>query len=108
VARRTSGRRAAGDDGDDDEDPPLEVDLHGLRPKDALAAVLRAVHQARVQRRDSLRVVTGRGASNGTGAAVLRTQVEEWTRSADARARGVVGFERTSKGGALVLTLAKS
>jgi len=105
VARRTSGRRAADED---DDDPPLEIDLHGLRPSDALAAVLRAVHRARVQRRDSLRVVTGRGASNGTGAAVLRTQVEKWTQSADARARGVIGFERASKGGVLVLALAKS
>lgn len=108
MARRSGGRGGrAGDDGDvEAEDDLPRVDLHGLRPSEALAAVGRAVHAARVRGATALVVVTGRGASNGTGTPVLRERVEEWTRSSEARTRGVKGFERIARGGALRLALA--
>lgn len=108
MARRSGGRggRAGDEDGDvDAEDEVPRVDLHGLRPSEALAAVGRAVHAARVRGATALVVVTGRGASNGTGTPVLRERVEEWTRSSEARTRGVKGFERIARGGALRLAL---
>lgn len=81
------------------------IDLHGRRSDEALHLVELAVHRARVRGHTQVRVVTGRGWGNQRHEPVLRTRIEEWTRSADARARGVLGFERTDRDGALLLRL---
>ncbi|MEZ5977947.1 MAG: Smr/MutS family protein [Planctomycetota bacterium] len=79
------------------------VDLHGLRPSDALAKLARAIHAARVRGATEIVAITGRGASNTTGEPVLRTKVERWSEGDEARRLGVRGYERESKGGALRL-----
>lgn len=94
-------------DGDPDGDAPTveSIDLHGRRSDDARHQVELAVHRARVRGATELVVITGRGWGNAASEPVLRTRIEEWTRGADARARGVLGFERAHKGGALRLRL---
>ncbi len=47
------------DDGDPDDDDP-EIDLHGLRPDDALRRVAQELHACRVKHRERLKVITGR------------------------------------------------
>lgn len=113
AAGRRGRRRARGfgqDDGEFEEEregPEVEsIDLHGLRSDEALHRVELAVHRARVRGATALHVITGRGWGNREQEPVLRTRIEEWTRGRDARARGVRGFVRTDRDGALVLELA--
>ena len=49
------------DSSDPDEAPPHEVDLHGLRPEDALRRAAREIHACRVRRIDRLKIITGKG-----------------------------------------------
>lgn len=102
--RRGRGRREDGDPFEEEDAGP-EIDLHGLRPEDALRRLELAVHTARVRGSDSLLVVTGRGWGNERNEPVLRTKVEQWTQTTGARERGVLGFERGEKGGAVRLRL---
>jgi DNA-nicking Smr family endonuclease len=108
-ARRGNDDYDGSDDGFDGDpgggEPGPEIDLHGLRPEEALRRLALAVHTARVRGCGALLVVTGRGWGNERNEPVLRTKVEHWTRTPDARERGVLGFERSQKGGALRLRL---
>ena len=83
----------------------LEVDLHGLRPDQALRRVRQALHTARVRGDGGLRIVTGRGWGNLRQEPILRRRVESWLRGPEGRAAGVVGIEVTSRGGALDVRL---
>lgn len=85
--------------------PPRRVDLHGLRPDDALRRLERELHAARVRGAQWLEVITGAGHGNRRGEPVLRTRVEAWLGSEAARARGVRGFRRVARGGALEVRL---
>ena len=64
-----------------------------------------ALHGARVRGARGLLVITGRGIGTRDGKPVLRTHVEDWLRSPEARALGIRGHRRVSKGGALEVTL---
>lgn len=90
---------------DEEADEELEVDLHGLRPEKALERLGRELHAARVRRKDSLLVITGRGLGNGRGEPVLRGRVEAWLLGPEGRRLGVRSFERRAKGGALHVRL---
>jgi DNA-nicking Smr family endonuclease len=89
----------------DPERRPVEVDLHGLRPDQALRRVGQALHAARVRRSHFLLVITGRGIGNRQGVPVLRQAVEAWLRSAEARAQGVRDVRRSRDGGSLEVRL---
>ena len=83
------------------------VDLHGLRPDQALRRLAQELHAARVAGASELRVVTGRGWGNPTWQPVLRKRVEAWARGPEGRALGVRDVRVTAKGGALDLRLGR-
>ncbi len=83
-----------------DSSPP-SVDLHGLKPDQALRRLSQALHAARVRGARRLLVITGRGHGNATGKPVLRGRVEAWLRGPEGRAQGVRGLDRARGGGAL-------
>jgi DNA-nicking Smr family endonuclease len=88
-----------------DEDPPHEVDLHGLRPDDALRRVEREIHTCRVRRLDRLKIITGRGWGNLKQQPILRPKVERWLSGPVARRLGVLDFEVADDGGSLVVRI---
>jgi DNA-nicking Smr family endonuclease len=87
-----------------DEDPEV-IDLHGLRPDDALRRVAQGIHACRVRRRDRLRIITGRGWGNLRQQPVLRPKVEQWLAGPDGKRLGVLRFEIGRDGGSLIVTL---
>ncbi len=87
-------------------DPPdHEVDLHGLRPEQALRRLAQELHALRVSGATRIRIITGRGWGNLEQKPILRGHVETWLRGAEAARFRVVRFEVAAKGGALDLTL---
>jgi DNA-nicking Smr family endonuclease len=90
---------------DGDEDPPFEVDLHGLRPDDALRRVEREIHTCRVRRVDRLKIITGRGWGNLKQQPILRPKVERWLAGPEGRRLGVLEFEVADDGGSLVVRI---
>ncbi len=90
---------------DGDEDPPFEVDLHGLRPDDALRRVEREIHTCRVRRIDRLKIITGRGWGNLKQQPILRPKVERWLAGPEGRRLGVLEFEVADDGGSLVVRI---
>jgi DNA-nicking Smr family endonuclease len=94
---------------DDPEEPLVpEVDLHGKRPEEALRHLARELHAARHRRLRTVLVITGQGLGNALQKPILRGKVEEWLLGEHGRRLGVEGFERTSRGGALLVRLAGS
>lgn len=91
-----------------DFDPPLvpEVDLHGMRPEQALRHLARELHAARQRRLKEVLVITGRGFGNPLQQPILRGKVEQWLLGPEGRRLGVQSFERASRGGALRVQLA--
>jgi DNA-nicking Smr family endonuclease len=87
------------------EDPLPEVDLHGLRPDDALRRVAREIHASRVRRMDRLKIITGRGWGNLRQEPILRPKVERWLLGPEGRRAGVIGFEVADDGGSLVVEI---
>lgn len=91
---------------DDDSRKPLpEVDLHRLSWSEAGRVLRRELHAARVRGEAGLVAITGLGFGNATQEPVLRTQVEHWLASDEARHLGVLGFRRVHRGGALEIKL---
>jgi DNA-nicking Smr family endonuclease len=88
-----------------DPEPDWEVDLHRLSPEMALRKLAQELHACRMRRMQSLLVITGRGWGNREQKPVLRPKVEAWLRGDEGRRLGVVGFETTSRGGALLVRL---
>ena len=82
-----------------------EVDLHDLRPEEALRRLAQALHTARVRGRGRLKVITGRGLGNREGKPILRGKVEAWLRGPEGRRAGVRAVRQVARGGALVLEL---
>ncbi|MBK7643068.1 MAG: Smr/MutS family protein [Planctomycetes bacterium] len=101
-------RHSRNPDEEDPEEPPPEVDLHGRRPEDALRHLARELHGARLRRIGEVLVITGQGFGNALHKPILRGMVEKWLLGPDGARLGVVGFERTSRGGALLVRLAGS
>jgi len=89
----------------DPSEPDLEVDLHGLRPEEAMRRLSQGLHAARVRRARRIVVVTGRGMGNAKQQPILRGRVEAWLKGPEGRRAGVQGFERTARGGALLVRL---
>lgn len=77
------------------------VDLHGLRPEQALRRLEQFLHGARVRGSPRLLVITGRGLGNREGKAVLRERVVAWLRGPEGRRYDVIDVQLASKGGAL-------
>ena len=90
---------------DADEDPPVEIDLHGLRPDEALRRVEREIHTCRVRRVERLKIITGRGWGNLKQQPILRTKVERWLAGPEGRRLGVLEFEVADDGGSLVVRI---
>jgi DNA-nicking Smr family endonuclease len=91
--------------GEPAEDPPAQVDLHGLRPEEALRRVSQEIHACRVRRMDRLKIITGKGWGNLRQQPILRPKVEQWLRGPEGRRLGVLGFEVADDGGSLVVEL---
>ena len=89
----------------DREDPSAKVDLHGLRPEEALRRLSQALHAARVRGVETLTAVTGRGWGNREQKPVLRAKVEAWLNGPEGRRAGVRSHRRTASGGALEVRL---
>jgi len=91
------------------EEPPgedlEEIDLHGLRPEDALRRVAQGIHACRVRRMDRLKIITGRGWGNLKQQPILRPKVEQWLAGPEGKRMGVLGFEVADEGGSLVVDL---
>lgn len=81
------------------------VDLHGLRPDQALRRLEQALHALRVRGERRIRVVTGRGWGNLEQRPVLRPRVEAWLNGPEGRRWGVSAVRVASKGGALDVDL---
>ena len=96
------------EEGWEEEEPPPELDLHGLRPEQALRRLAQELHAARQRRLDRLLVITGQGLGNALQKPILRGKVEAWLSGPEGVRHGVVGYERTSRGGALLVRLAGS
>ncbi|MEW6073676.1 MAG: Smr/MutS family protein [Planctomycetota bacterium] len=85
---------------------PPSVDLHGLPPAQAMRRLAQALHAARVQGREEILVITGRGWGNREQKPILRRQVGEWLRGPEGSRLGVTSVRVTSRGGALAVRLA--
>lgn len=83
------------------------VDLHGLRPEQALRRLSQALHSARVSGASELSIITGRGWGNHAQEPVLRRKVEAYLRGPEARGFGVQSFQVESQGGSLRASLRK-
>lgn len=82
-----------------------EIDLHGLRPEDALRRVAQGIHACRVRRMDRLKIITGRGWGNLRQQPILRPKVEQWLAGPEGARLGVLRFEVADEGGSLVVLL---
>lgn len=104
-ARRAS-RRPQGAPGEAPRapEPGASVDLHNLRPEEALRALERALHTARVRGAPTLTVITGRGLGNARQEPVLRGRVETWLGS-EGRRFGALDWRPIALGGALEVRL---
>lgn len=87
---------------------PVEIDLHGMPPEQALRRLSQGLHGCRQRRLPEALVITGQGRNNSTGRPVLRTRVEEWLAGDGGRRLGVRGFERDRHGGALLVQLGRA
>ena len=91
------------------EDPPEddleEIDLHGLRPEDALRRVAQGIHGCSVRRMNRLKIITGRGWGNLRQQPVLRPKVEQWLAGPEGIRMGVLRFDVADGGGSLVVEL---
>ena len=87
------------------EEPPPEIDLHGMRPADALKRLGLELHACRARRLARVLVIAGRGWGNRLQQPVLRPMVESWLLGPEGRRHGVLRFEVQGKGGALLVSL---
>ncbi|MCE9596308.1 MAG: Smr/MutS family protein [Planctomycetes bacterium] len=85
-----------------------ELDLHRRTWAEAERIVRRALHTWRLQGVEVAVLVTGRGYGNAKQEPVLRTKVERWLDTPDARGLGVRSWRRVAKDGALEVTLASA
>ncbi len=88
-----------------DHKPLPQIDLHRLVWADASRRLKHALHAARVRGEAGLVVITGLGMGNASQAPILRTHVERWLGTAEARSLGVRGFRRVHRDGALEVEL---
>ena|ERR1700741_2601904 len=87
------------------DDDLEEIDLHGLRPDDALRRVAQGIHACRVRRMDRLKIITGRGWGNLRQQPILRPKVEQWLAGPEGARLGVLRFDVADEGGSLVVVL---
>ena len=87
------------------EGPAAQVDLHGLRPDDALRRVAQELHSCRVRRMDRIKIITGKGWGNLRQQPILRPKIEQWLAGPEGRRLGVLGFEVADDGGSLIVAL---
>ena len=85
--------------------PQRQVDLHGLRPEQALRRLEQELHTARLAGSGTLLVITGRGLGNRLQQPILRERVASWL-AEHGRRFGVRAWREASRGGALELDLA--
>jgi DNA-nicking Smr family endonuclease len=86
-------------------EPPFEIDLHGLRPDQALRRLGQELHACRLRQRTEVLVITGRGWGNLQQKPGLRPKFAAWLRGADGQRLGVNDFIEHSQGGALLVRL---
>ena len=80
------------------------LDLHGVSQDRVDAKLIHFLHAAQREQVRQIEIVTGRGASSRSGLPVLRRHVEKWLRSNKERF-GIVQWQTTSRGGALLVSL---
>jgi len=85
--------------------PATSVDLHGLRPEDALRRLEQFLHAARVRGESPVLVITGRGLGNVRQQPILRGRVEAWLRGPQGRRFEVRRVTLRAQGGALEVEL---
>ncbi len=82
-----------------------QVDLHGLRPDQALRRLAQELHSAKVQGLDQLQIITGRGWGNREQKPILRNKIEAWLGGPHGKRAGVLSFRTSKDGGSLVAQL---
>jgi DNA-nicking Smr family endonuclease len=60
------------------QEQTMQVDLHGMTVEKAMAAVDRAIFQAKQRQVTKLRVITGRGLHSGPGGPVLAVEIYQY------------------------------
>ena len=80
------------------------MDLHGVRMDRVDSRLEQFFHMARQDGQRRGEVITGRGWGNSSGIPVLRKHVEKWLDTNKDRF-GLVQKEKTSGGGAILVTL---
>jgi hypothetical protein len=90
----------------DDSNSLPELDFHRRTAAEAERLVRQALHTWRVQGVERAILVTGRGYGNAKQEPVLRTKVERWLDSPEARSLGVRSWRRVARQGALEIVLA--
>ncbi|MCK6448785.1 MAG: Smr/MutS family protein [Planctomycetes bacterium] len=91
----------------DDPNSLPELDLHRRTWAEAERLVRHALHTWRLQGVENAVLVTGRGWGNARQEPVLRTKLERWLETPDARALGVRQWRRVARDGALEVSLAR-
>ena len=89
----------------DDPNSLPSIDLHRMNVADATRALSRELHSARVRGASRIVAITGRGFGNRLQEPILRTKVEAWLGTEEARRLGVRGFKRVHRDGALEIEL---
>ena len=82
-----------------------EIDLHRLTTAQARRRVFQELHTSRLRRESGLVLITGRGYGNRAMEPILRRSLEEWLKGEEAARLGVIDFQVTAKGGALMVRI---
>ena len=83
---------------------PRSLDLHGVSMDRVHARLEQFLHMARQDGQRQIEIITGRGWGNSSGTPVLRGHVEKWLDTNKGQF-GIVQKEKTSGGGAFLVTL---
>jgi len=83
---------------------PRSLDLHGVRMDRVDSRLGQFLHMARQDGQRRVEIITGLGWGNSSGIPVLRKHVEKWLDTNKGQF-GIVQKEKTSGGGAFLVTL---
>ncbi len=84
-----------------------ELDLHGMRVPEALAAVEEAVRRAEAEGVSEIRIVCGKGLGSPGGVGVLRTAVAGWLETHGYAGRYRREVDRDGRDGAILVRVSR-